>query len=162
MARPRVFNESVLRKDFLTSSCTLKELASRHNASYSLVSKLASTQNWVKKREEHRKATARANIEGVHSESVAMQHIDRSIGTGNQLHELIQEATTSIKVGDIRALKTLVDAWSSWDNQMRKAHRLDEGKSASLINIQLLTSLPDEPNYIHSERTDLPSFPVSE
>ena len=152
MARPRVFNESVLRKDFLTSSCTLKELASRHNASYSLVSKLASTQKWAEKREEHRKTTARATIGDVQSESVATQHIDRSIGTGNQLHQLIQEATTSIKVGDIRALKTLVDAWSSWDNQMRKAHRVDDEKSEPLINIQLLASLPDEPNYIDPER----------
>ena len=151
MPRPRIFDQSVLREDFLSSSCTLKELASRHNASYSLVSKLASTQNWTKKREEHRKTTARATIGGVQSESVATQHIDRSIGTGNQLHQLIQEATNSIKVGDIRALKTLVDAWSSWDNQMRKTHRLDEEKSESLINIQLLASLPDEPKYIHSE-----------
>ena len=59
---------------------------------------------------------------------------------------------TSIKVGDIRSLKTLVDAWSSWDNQMRKAHRVDEEKTEPLINIQLLASLPDEPNYIDPER----------
>jgi len=85
-------------------------------------------------------------------ESVSTQHIDRSIDTGNQLHQLIQRAANSIKVGDIRALKTLVDAWSSWDNQMRKAHRLDEEMSEPHINIQLLASLPDEPNYIDPER----------
>ena len=82
---------------------------------------------------------------------MSTQHIDHSIDTGNQLHQLIQRAANSIKVGDIRALKTLVDAWSSWDNQMRKTHRLDEEKSESLINIQLLASLLDEPKYIHSE-----------
>ena len=151
MRRPRVFDESVLKEDFLSSSCTLKELASRHNASYSLISKLASTQNWTKKREDYRKTIARSHIGVCHPESVATQHIDRSIDTGNQLHQLIQRAANSIKVGDIRALKTLVDAWSSWDNQMRKTHRLDEEKSESPINIQLLASLPDEPKYIHSE-----------
>ncbi len=159
MARPRVFDESVLREDFLSSSCTLKELASRHNASYSLVSKLASTQNWAKKREEYRKTVSRADIAVGHPEFVATQHIDRSIVTGNQLHLLIKEAMNSIKVGDISALKTLVNAWSSWDNQMRKAHRLDEEKSAPLINIQLLASLPDEPNYIDPERVKSSELP---
>ena len=62
MPRPRLFDESALREDFLSSSCTLKELASRHNASYSLVSKLASRQNWTKKREEYRKTAFRADI----------------------------------------------------------------------------------------------------
>jgi len=151
MARPRLFDESALREDLLSSSCTLKELASRHNASYSLASKLASRQNWTNKREEYRKTAFRADIAFAHPESVATQHNDRSIVTGNQLHRLIKEAMTSIKVGDIRALKTLVDAWSSWDNQMRKTHRLDDEKSEFLINIQLLASLPDEPKYIHSE-----------
>ena len=132
MPRPRIFDRSF---------CPLHPEGAH---SYSLVSKLASTQNWTKKREEHRKTTARATIGGVQSESVATQHIDRSIGTGNQLHVL---ATNSIQSVD----KTLVDAWSSWDNQMRKTHRLDEEKSESLINIQLLASLPDEPKYIHSE-----------
>jgi hypothetical protein len=65
----------------------------------------------------------------------------------------------SINVGGIRALKTLVDAWSSWDNQMRKAHRLDEEKSEPLINIQLLASLPDEPNYIDPERAKSSELP---
>ena len=159
MPRPRLFDESALREDFLSSSCTLKELASRHNASYSLVSKLASRQNWTKKREEYRKTAFRADIAFAHPESVATQHIDRSIVTGNQLHRLIKEAMTSIKVGDIRALKTLVDAWSSWDNQMRKAHRLNEEKSEPLINIQLLASLPDEPNYIDPERVKSSELP---
>ena len=151
MPRPRVFDESALREDFLSSSCTLKELASRHNASYSLVSKLASRQNWTKEREKYRKIVSRTNIDVIQSGSTAKQHVDSSIDTGKHLHQLIREATESIKVGDIRALKTLVDAWSSWDNQMRKTHRLDEEKSESLINIQLLASLPDEPKYIHSE-----------
>ena len=152
MARPRVFNESVLRKHFLTISCTLKELASCYNPSYSLVSKLASRQNWKKEREKYRKASARVNFDITQSGYSAKQHVDRSIDTGKHLHQLITEATESVKVGDIRALKTLVDAWSSWDNQMRKTHRLDEEKSESLINIQLLASLPDEPKYIDPER----------
>ena len=151
MPRPRLFDESALREDFLSSSCTLKELARRHNASYSLVSKLASRQNWTKESEKYRKTVSRTNIDVTQSGSSAKQHVDRSIDTGKYLHQLIREATESVKVGDIRALKTLVDAWSSWDNQMRKTDRLDEEKSESLINIQLLASLLDEPKYIHSE-----------
>ena len=77
----------------------------------------------------------------IQSESSAKQHVDRSIDTGKHLHQLIREATESVKVGDIRALKTLVDAWSSWDNQMRKAHNLDVQSGESVVNIALLSSL---------------------
>ena len=153
MPRPRVFDESVLRKEFLSSSCTLKELASRHNASYSLVSKLASRQNWTKEREDYRKTSIKNSVAIVEPVSSPQLHIDRSVCTGDQIHQLIREATAAIKVGDIRSLKTLVDAWSSWDNQMRKAHRLDQIKGEPLFNIQLLASLPDEPTYIDSNFT---------
>ena len=54
---------------------------------------------------------------------------------------MIREATAAIKVVDIRSLKTLVDAWSSWDNQMRKAHNLDVQSGESVVNIALLSSL---------------------
>ena len=141
MPRPRVFDEDKLKEDFLTSTCTLKELATRHNASYSLVSKHASSQNWTKQREEHRKATARDSVEMMESACSPQQHIDRSVGTGDQIHQLIREATTAIKAGDIRSLKTLVDAWSSWDSQMRKAHKLDEQSGDPVVNIAVLSSL---------------------
>ena len=80
MPGPRLFDECALREDFLSSSCTLKELASRHNASYNLVTKHASSQNWTKHREEHRKATARDSVEIVEPAGSPQQHIDRSVG----------------------------------------------------------------------------------
>ena len=141
MPRPRVFDEDKLKEDFLTSTCTLKELATRHNASYSLVSKYASSQNWQRQREEHRKTTARNSLEIMEPACSPQQHVDRSVGTGDQIHQLIREATAAIKVGDIRSLKMLVDAWSSWDNQMRKAHKLDEQSGEPVVNIGLLSSL---------------------
>ena len=141
MARSRVFDEHQLKEDFLTSTCTLKELATRHNASYSLVSKYASSQNWKRQREEHRKAAARGSVEIVEPTCSPQQHVDRSVATGDQIHQLIREATAAIKAGDIRSLKTLVDAWSSWDNQMRKAHKLDEQSGDPVVNIAVLCSL---------------------
>lgn len=77
--------------------------------------------------------------------------MDRSVSKGEVLHQLIREATAAIKVGDVRSLKTLVDAWFSWDSQMRKLHRLDQIKSEPLVNIQLLAPLPDGPTYTDSE-----------
>ena len=141
MPRSRVFDEHQLKEDFLTSTCTLKELATRHNASYSLVSKYASSLNRVKLREEHRMSSARDSVEIMEPACSPQQHIDRSVGTGDQIHQLIREATAAIKVGDIRSLKTLVDAWSSWDNQMRKAHKLDEQSGEPVVNIAALSSL---------------------
>ncbi len=90
MPRPRVFDEDRLKEDFLTSTCTLKELATRHNASYSLVSKYASSQNWTKQREEYRKATARESVEIMEPACSSLKHIDRSVGTGDQIHQLIR------------------------------------------------------------------------
>ena len=140
MPRPRVFDEHRLKEDCLTSTCTLKELATRHNASYSLVSKYASSQNWTKQREEHRKANTRDSVKMMEQTSSPQQHIDRSVNTSDQIHQLIREATAAIKAGDIRSLKTLVDSWSSWDNQMRKPHKLDEQSSDPVVNIAVLSS----------------------
>ena len=84
---------------------------------------------------------ARDSVEMMEQMSSPQQHIDRSVGIGDQIHQLIREATAAIKVGDIRSLKALVDAWSSWDNQMRKAHKLDEQSSDPVVNIAVLSSL---------------------
>ena len=87
MARPRVFDAHRLKEDFLTSTCTLEELATCHKASYSLVSKYASSQNWRKQREEQRKATARESVEIMEPACSPQKHIDRSVGTGDQIYQ---------------------------------------------------------------------------
>ena len=42
MGRPKTVDSESIKNDFITSSCTLGELANRNNVSYSLVTKLAS------------------------------------------------------------------------------------------------------------------------
>ena len=142
MGRRRLFDGEKLKTDFVTSTCTLRELASRSGASYSLVTKLASSEKWSKQRDKHRETVARQSVNVLPPATSPQQHVERSILTGDQIHQLLKEATAAIKFGDIRSLKTLVDAWSSWDNQMRKTHRLDEQKDgAPIVNIHLLSAL---------------------
>ena len=147
MSRPKTVDSEALKEDFITSACTLRELASRHDASYSLVTKLASKEKWSQQRNEGRKALAK-DIRSLAPVSPEC-HVERSKITGDQIHHLMTEAMAAIKSGDIRALKTLVDAWASWDNQMRKTHRLDDGRDDKpIIDIHILSSLPDTPTYI--------------
>jgi hypothetical protein len=142
MGRQRLFDAEKLKADFVTSTCTLRELASRNNASYSFVTKLASSEKWSEQRDKHREASVKLAVEVVPPATSPKQHIDRSLLTGDQIHQLLREAMAAIKVGDIRSLKTLVDAWSSWDNQMRKTHRIDEQSSnVPVVNIHLLSAL---------------------
>ena len=83
------------------------------------------------------------------SSCTPQQHVDRSLLAGEQIHQLLNEASATIRAGDIRSLKTLVDGWASWGNQMRKNHRLAEGQShqSPTVNVQLLASLPNEHTY---------------
>ena len=149
MGRPKKVDSASIKNDFITSSCTLGELANRNNVSYSLVTKLASKGKWFEKRDTERKRIAEETGRNFPKlPATAQQHLDRSLITGDQIHHLLKEAAAAIRVGDIRSLKTLVDAWSSWDNQMRKTHKLDEQNTKPQINVALLASLPDTPSYI--------------
>ena len=150
MSRPVRINKEELRDEFINSTCTLRELASRTGASYSLVTKLASSERWADKRQEQRLQFARTRERGLpESTCTAQQHVNRSLLAGDQIHQLLNEASAAIRAGDIRSLKTLVDAWANWDNQMRKNHRLGEEQSQQLpiVNVQLMASLPNEPSY---------------
>ena len=150
MSRPARINKEELRKEFINSTCTLRELASRKGASYSLVTKLASSEKWADKRQEQRLQRSRARESDMPiSACTPQQHVDRSLLAGEQIHQLLNEASAAIRAGDIRSLKTLVDAWANWDNQMRKNHRLGEEQSqqSPIVNVQLMASLSNEPIY---------------
>ncbi|MDB4663681.1 hypothetical protein OAE74_01700, partial [Verrucomicrobia bacterium] len=113
--------------------------------------KLASSENWEDGRQEQRLQSAKAGKSNLPAPScTARQHVDRSLLAGDQIHQLLKEAAAAIRAGDIRSLKTLVDAWASWDNQMRKTHKLDEQNTKPQINVALLSSLPDTPSYINA------------
>ena len=157
MGRPRVFDTAKIREDFINGFCSLRALANDSGVSYSYLSKLASSERWAAKRRERRVSAAeeraasrvgelaRKSLGAPVATKSPKDHVGRSLYTGERIHQLLSDTTEAVAAGDVRALKTLVDAWSGWDNQMRKNHRLDEEAASStpVVNIALLSALPD-------------------
>ena len=61
------------------------------------------------------------------------------------LRQIIIETIQSIGVGDVRSLKTLINAWVNWVSQMLKLHGIDDAQAAMqpIVNIGILSDLPD-------------------
>lgn len=154
MGRPKVFNTERIREDFINGHCSLRALAGASGASYSYLSKLASSERWTARRKEKgielaKSAAERLAYSGGRDGRIATlsaaDHVERSLSTGERLHQLLSDTTEGVVAGDTRALKTLVDTWTNWDTQMRRNHRLDDAtaNSAPVVNIALLSALPD-------------------
>ncbi len=157
MGRPKVFDTAKISEDFINGFSTLRALAQESGVSYSYLSKLASSGRWTAKRRERRMSVAEERaasrvgelasqtLRDPASTKLPNEHVGRSLYTGERIHQLLSDTTEAVAAGDVRALKTLVDAWAGWDNQMRKNHRLDEEavNSAPVVNIALLSALPD-------------------
>ena len=62
---------------------------------------------------------------------------------GEQLHVLLQQALAALETRDVRELKTAIEAWSTWDKQMRSNHQI-EGNDAQkpLVDIRVMAALP--------------------
>ena len=52
------------------------------------------------------------------------EHVGRSLQVGEQLHVLLQQALAAVEAQDVRQLKTAIDAWITWDKQMRTNHQI--------------------------------------
>ena len=157
MGRPKIFDTAKIREDFINGFSTLRALAQESGVSYSYLSKLASSERWAAKRRDRRMSVAeeraasrvaelaRKTFRDPAGTKSPKEHVGRSLYTGERIHQLLSDTTEALVAGDVRALKTLVDAWSGWDNQMRKNHRLDVvgANSAPVVNIALLSALPD-------------------
>ena len=152
MGRPKKFDTEKIREEYISGFMSLRKIADNSEVSYSYISKLASKEKWSKLRRQRvrnksKKIRAEAKLQTHDSQrkNSSNDHIERSLFAGEQIHQLLRETTQAVDVGDVRSLKTLVDAWSGWDNQMRKNHRLDEegANGPPVVNIALLSALPD-------------------
>ena len=145
-----------MRREFMQSNVTLRELAKRHGASYRHVSGLSAKERWYPQRAQLQqqaeqvanealmkrvteKSTELAQIKALTAE----QHVERSLQTGEQLHQLLRQGLAALQSGDIRALKTAIDSWSTWDKTMRSNHQIeDKGVEKPLVNIAVMAALP--------------------
>ncbi len=153
MGRPKKFDTEKIREEYISGFMSLRKIADNSEVSYSYISKLASKEKWsklrrqrVRNKSEKIRAEAKLQTHDSQRKNSSNDHIERSLFAGEQIHKLLRETTQAVDVGDVRSLKTLVDAWAGWDDQMRKNHRLDEKSAISppVVNIALLSTLPDK------------------
>ena len=153
-AKPK-FDVPKIRREFLSTNVTLRELARRHRRSYRFVAGLSSKEQWFAQRRELNAQREAAVSEALmakvaeRSEELAQlkvatteQHIQRSLQTGEHLNALLQQGLAALQSQDSRALKATIESWVTLDNQMRKIHKVDEATSKPLINIAVMSALP--------------------
>ena len=156
MAAKQRFDVPRMRREFLNSDITLRELAERHGCSYRYVSGLSGQERWYPQRRElkaeQENAVAEALVERVAKRSAelaqlkaltAEEHVGRSLQVGEQLHVLLQQALAALEAQDVRQLKTAIEAWSTWDKQMRTNHRIEDKEAQKpLVDINVMAALP--------------------
>jgi hypothetical protein len=158
MPRKPKYDRAKIKADFMQSGCTLKELAKRHSTTYRFVAELSSKEKWFEQRDnlqrDAREAATAALMKEMDSQSEAVakiatktaeQQVSRSMQTGDRLYTLFQAAVTAMASGDLKEMRTAIDAWVQLDNQMRKIHRIDDNEDKPLVNISVLAALPDNP-----------------
>ena len=145
-----------MRREFLNSNITLRELSRQHGCSYRYVSGLSSQERWYPQRRElkaqQESAVTEALVERVAARSselaqlkalTAEEHVGRSLQVGEQLHVLLQQALAALVARDVRQIKTAIDCWSTWDKQMRSNHCIEDKETQKpLIDINVMAALP--------------------
>ena len=155
MAAKKQFDVPRMRRQFLSTSITLRELAKQHKCSYRYVSGLSAQEKWYPQRRElkaqQESAMSEALVERVAERSAELaqlkvatteQHIQRSLQMGEHLNALLQQGLAALQSQDSRALKATIEAWVKLDDQMRKIHRVDTKQEKPLVNIHVLAALP--------------------
>ena len=157
MAGRQRFDVAQMRREFLSSQCTLRDLAQKYGCSYRYVSGLSSQERWYPQRRELQRqqeaAATSALVDRIANRSAeltklkaltAEEHVCRSLQVGEQLHLLLEKALAAVQSQDVRQLKTAIEAWSVWDKQMRTNHQLgDKEPQKPIVDINVMAALPN-------------------
>lgn len=155
MANKRKYDWEALHSEFTRSNITLRDLARRHNVNYYYLAQKSSKEGWYEQREvvqkQAREAVHEELAKQVGEQNSALskivckdgeQHLKRSLQVGDRLYGLFQAAVAAMTQGNMREMRSAIDAWVTLDNQMRKIHRIEEKSDKPLVNINVLSALP--------------------
>ena len=156
MPAAKKYDTNKIRSDFISGQQTLRQLAEQYGCSYSYLASLSSRERWYPQRRELQRqqeaAATDALVERVAERSgqlaklkalTAEEHVSRSLQVGEQLHVLLQQALAAVEAGDVRQIKTAIDAWAGWDKQMRTNHQIEDKETQKpLIDINVMAALP--------------------
>lgn len=135
---------------------SLRQLSESRNVPLSYLNKMASMASWHDQRAEMQgkgreeaatmvmaMAQERMSAMTTPSAVTADQQLTRSKLTGDKLYALFQVAVSSLEAGDLRQMRNAIDAWVALDEHMRTVHGLDIERERPLVNIQVMSALPD-------------------
>ena len=156
MPAAKKYDTNKIRSDFISGQQTLRQLAEQYGCSYSYLASLSSRERWYPQRRELQRqqeaAATDALVERVAVRAgqlaklkalTAEEHVSRSLQVGEQLHVLLQQALAAVEAGDVRQIKTAIDAWAGWDKQMRTNHQIEDKETQKpLIDINVMAALP--------------------
>ena len=158
MAPPLKHDWEKVYNEYLRSACTLRELSKRHGIAYSSITRKSSREKWFVKRDEYQKSAREAvatelakqvdernDTLGAIAVKSGEEQLKRSMRTGDRLYTLFQAAVTAMQQGDLRTMRQAIDAWVTLDSHMRKVHRIDDNVDRPIVNISVLSALPDRP-----------------
>ena len=155
MANRKKYDWDKLHSEFTRSNISLRDLAKKHDVRYSYLAQKSSKEKWFEQRDavqaQAREAVAEELVRQAEDQNSQLskivckdgeQHMKRSVQTGDKLYTLFEAAVTAMTQGNLREMRTAIDAWVVLDNQMRKIHNIDEKADKPLVNINVLGALP--------------------
>jgi len=158
MAPKIKYDWDAIHQDFIRSNISLRDLAKKHGMKYRYLTKISSEQKWFEQRDtyqgEAREAVAVELTKQVEAQNgklgeisvkTASQQMKRSMQTGDRLYTLFQSAVTAMQQGDLRTMRQAIDAWVTLDSHMRKVHNIDDHEAKPVVNIAVLSAMPDMP-----------------
>ena len=155
MAAKRQYDLDLFKRLFISGEMSLRAISKKYGVSYGYLSAQSSRNQWAKEKasmdvkvqnaeQEAELKKLKENLSNIQNNEVSTtdQHVRRSMQTGDKLGELLQCGIAAVKQQDWRNLKTAVETWVSWDNQMRRNHGVEGAEEAPSVNINVMASLP--------------------
>jgi len=168
MAAKKKYDWEALHGEFTRSSISLRDLAKKHKVSYPYLAQKSSKENWFEQREtinaQAREAVAEEIAKQADDQNSQLakivckdgeQHMARSMQTGDKLYTLFQAAVQAMTQGNMREMRSAIDAWVTLDNQMRKIHNIEDKAEKPLININVMAALPPKSELKKAESVDV-------
>ena len=155
MANRKKYDWDKLHSEFTRSNISLRDLAKKHDVRYSYLAQKSSKEKWFEQRDavqaQAREAVAEELVRQAEDQNSQLskivckegeQHMKRSVQTGDKLYTLFQAAVQAMTQGNMREMRSAIDAWVTLDNQMRKIHNIEDKSEKPLVNINVMAALP--------------------
>ena len=154
MANRKKYDWDKLHSEFTRSNISLRDLAKKHDVRYSYLAQKSSKEKWFEQRDavqaQAREAVAEELVRQAEDQNSQLskivckdgeQHMKRSVQTGDKLYTLFQAAVQAMTQGNMREMRSAIDAWVTLDNQMRKIHNIEDKSEKPLVNINVMAAL---------------------